>query len=167
MAFIVEDGTGLSTSTSYVSVADADSYATDRNNTTWSALTNDEKQVSLINATDYIDKSYTWNGVKNTREQKLQWPRTGTTDANGFAIDSDIVPKEVEDATIEAAFLDAGGTDLFETEQIVKKAKVDVLEVEFLENGYKGDFQSQYPLIDDILKGLTQETSTSNTLARC
>jgi uncharacterized protein YbdZ (MbtH family) len=164
MAFLVEDGTGLENSNSYVSVADADIYATDRNKTDWIALTNEQKQFSLINSTDYIDKNYDWIGDKNTREQALKWPRSNAVDSEGFDIDNDIVPKEVANATIEAAFLDSEGTDLNETEQIIKKAKVDVLEVEFLDNGYKGDYTSKFPTIDNLLEGLI--TNDSNKVIR-
>lgn len=164
MSFIVEDGSGLSTATSYVSVADADSYATDRNNTDWIALSNEAKQFSLINATDYIDNNYSWNGTKYTKDQALQWPRSGATDVDGYAIDVDEIPIKVKNAVIEAAFLDSEGTDLFETEQITKKAKVGPVEVEYLDNGYKGDFTEKFPVIDNLLKGLT--TNYSNKLLR-
>lgn len=167
MAFIVEDGTGLSNATSYVSVADADAYATDRGDTTWAALSTENKEIALIKATDYIDKNYTWLGTKNTREQALQWPRTDVVDANGFDIPSDEVPIEVKNATIEAALISGAGNDLYEATQIVKKEKVDVLEVEYLENGYIGSFQSKYPLIDDILKSLTTTTGNSGYFSRC
>ena len=55
MAFIPEDGTGSATATSYIDVAYADEYFTDRTVTAWSSLTNPAKQAALIAATDYID----------------------------------------------------------------------------------------------------------------
>ena len=55
MAFVVEDGTGLTNSTSYSSVAFADAYFLDRMITPWSLLSTEQKQAYLIRATDYID----------------------------------------------------------------------------------------------------------------
>ena len=46
MAFVVEDGTGLSNSNSFVAVAFADSYFADRNQTAWAGTDEAKKGVS-------------------------------------------------------------------------------------------------------------------------
>lgn len=77
--FVPEDGTGLPDSNSYVSVQDADAYFGDRGNTSW-ATTQEEKEVALVRATDYVDGRFglQFIGEKATDTQSLAWPRTNT-----------------------------------------------------------------------------------------
>lgn len=105
MAFTVEDGSGLTNSTSYIDEAFADDYFTDRGNATWTALSSTAKQQSLIKATDYIDKRFgiQFSGHPNDRNQALQWPRYGACKQNGWWISSDEIPKELKQATAEYA----------------------------------------------------------------
>ena len=49
MAFVVEDGTGISNSNSYAPVAFADSYFADRNQAEWVG-TDEVKKAALIRA---------------------------------------------------------------------------------------------------------------------
>lgn len=88
MALIVEDGTGLSTAESYISVANADAYFTDRGNTVWTALTTQAKEQALRAATDYMASVYTgrWAGRRTTTTQALDWPRSFVVnkDAPGY-----------------------------------------------------------------------------------
>lgn len=84
MTFVVEDGTGLPNSTSYVSVAYADAYFADRGNTVWPTLTQPLKEAALINGTDYIDLR--WGpflaGMKFKDDQALQFPRKMCCDSD-------------------------------------------------------------------------------------
>ena len=77
MAFVVEDGTGLTNSNSYISVADADTYFSDRNNTVWAALSTTQKEAYLIQATQYIDAVYSdrFSNIKLKSTQALEFPR--------------------------------------------------------------------------------------------
>ena len=52
MSLVVEDGTGKADAESYISVADADTYHSNRGNTDWAALTTTEKEQLLRGATD-------------------------------------------------------------------------------------------------------------------
>lgn len=100
MAFIPEDGTGLADANSYASVAEADAYFTDRNNTAWLALTDVEKQANLIVATEYLDNNYIWYSSKLVPTQALGWPRTPYT-LDGILIEG--VPKAIKQATYQIA----------------------------------------------------------------
>lgn len=75
MAFIVEDGTGLASAESYVSVSEADSYHELRGNTSWDSI--DDKEALLRKATDYMQGKYGghWAGYKKSTTQALDWPR--------------------------------------------------------------------------------------------
>ena len=101
MAFVVEDGTGLADSNSYVDVSFADTYMLEHNyNTSWSPLTNDEKQNALIIGTQYIDINYIFPGILLNSEQSLQYPRSDAYDIYCNSITG--IPKRLKEATCEA-----------------------------------------------------------------
>lgn len=130
MTLIVEDGTGLTNSNSYVSVVELDSFAGDRGLTL--PATTEEKETLLINATMYLE-SFKYKGSRNTKEQALSWPRTNAY-ANGFLIDSDEIPVQIKNAQMQAAYELQTSDPLASTGKAVRKEKVDVIEVEY-ENG--------------------------------
>ena len=101
MAFLAEDGTGLAGANSYVSVADADSYHVDRNNTGWTSKTVVEKQYALIDASDFVNLVYSFTGSKASTTQGLEWPRTLAYNCDGSLVAG--VPTELERAVYEYA----------------------------------------------------------------
>ena len=108
MAFVEEDGTGLSTSNSYVSVSFADTYFSDRGNATWAAATTGDKQAALVKATDYIDKLFgpKFRGFKQSQSQALEWPRIGALDNDDYLLNGvslDAIPRALQKATCEYA----------------------------------------------------------------
>ena len=74
MALIVEDGSGLSDSESYVSVADAATYCTAHGLTAWTGV-DAVKESALRNATQYIDTMYNFRSAKSYQYQALEFPR--------------------------------------------------------------------------------------------
>ena len=72
--FVVSDGTGLSTATSYVSTADFIQYWENRG-VDHSAVALTTIQAWLNRATQYIDDSYNFKGTRFVENQALQWPR--------------------------------------------------------------------------------------------
>ncbi len=105
MAFIVEDGTGLVTATSYLSEADADLYHADRENVAWAAAVTSAKEAALILATDFLDTRYRFLGIRKTDVQALAWPRDAAFEFDGRRIDPDSLPVALERATAELAAL--------------------------------------------------------------
>ena len=101
MAFVVEDGTGLSTANAYSDVIFADEYFAERGNASWSLLTIAVKQSSLILATDYIDKVFGcfFKGSMLTSTQALAFPRDSFLTDEGLGI----VPEVLKKATAEYA----------------------------------------------------------------
>ncbi len=75
MAFVVEDGTGLTNSNSYISVAEYRAYCESREIDV-TLDTDASIQGNLVLATDYLDMSYTFVGEANTTTQALEFPRT-------------------------------------------------------------------------------------------
>ncbi len=74
MALIVEDGSGLDTAESYVSVADAGTYCTAHGLSAWTGA-DAVKEAALRNATQYIDTTYNFRSAKSYQYQALEFPR--------------------------------------------------------------------------------------------
>ena len=141
----------------YLSVAGADTYWAARNNTTWSGSTTAEKEAALIEATQYIDGNYLFIGELTSLTQSLAFPRNGvyitTGNFAGADYDSDEIPPQIEKATAELALeaLSARLVPVLERGGLIKKEKVDVIEVEYL------DFapaQKTFEFVTSILRPL-------------
>jgi|SRR5215204_651600 len=163
MALVTEDGTGLSTAESYISVSDADTYHDVRGQEAWSDGTTTEKEAALRKATAYIDGRYgaRFTGTKRLgREQALLWPRTGAEDAEGWVLDYDEVPVEIERATAEAALrelADPGSLSPdveISTSGSVIREKVGPLEVEYSDPATVDRTRPVLQVLDDILAPL-------------
>jgi len=154
MTLTVEDGTGLVDAESFVSVANADTYHSNRGNTTWATLTTAQKEEDLRRATDYMEQVYRsrWAGIRKTTTQALSWPRYDVPLEDvgyGYAYyDSDSVPQIVKNACAELALKAAAGELAPDIEQRVKREKVDSLEVEYADYGSQ---YTQYRAIDNML----------------
>lgn len=128
MALTVESGSGSSSSNSYISVADFQTYNTARGYT----LTGDEEQL-LLRAMLYVE-ALNFKGYKNTKAQALQWPRTGVY-IDSYYVDTDEIPPLLKDLQCEVALaIDAGDDPTGTIERGVKREKVDVIEVEYMDN---------------------------------
>lgn len=110
---IVEDGTGLTDSNSYVSVVFADDYFSSRGITEWATLTAQVKEQALIRATDYIDNVFQWYGKKLKSEQSLRFPRVNLKDYEGNDVTG--IPTCLKQAVCDASLLTANGSELFHT----------------------------------------------------
>ena len=113
MAFVVEDGTGKSNANSYLSVADADTYQSNRSNATWAALSTADKEVALIKATDWIEASFKvrWLGYRINNSMSLSWPRYDV-DYDGYVIAATAVPAQIQDVTAIMGY-EASQAELF------------------------------------------------------
>ena len=103
MALIVEDGTGLANSNSYIDISAATAYHADRNNTAWAAADVPSQTAALINASTFIDSKYrsSFKGYRKNLTQAMEWPRVAVLDDWGFHFAP--VANEVKNATAEAA----------------------------------------------------------------
>lgn len=73
---VLEDGTGLTNSNSYSSLAAANAYfAASLYASTWTSTTDDFRQRALGMATTVIDRITEFRGYQKSTEQALQWPR--------------------------------------------------------------------------------------------
>jgi hypothetical protein len=99
--FVVEDGTGLDNATSYVTVAEADNYAEWSRNDEWLELSVEDKEYSLIVATQFLDNMLSWQSQLLNVEQSLNWPRAEFKDRNGRTVTG--VPDVIKTAQIQLA----------------------------------------------------------------
>jgi hypothetical protein len=116
-SFVVEDGTGKTTSTSYSSVADADQYIDDiGGNSTWASASTSDKELALIQGSQYLDLKYTrnWLGARVSGTQALAWPRE-SVNIDGHLRNSNEIPANLKYATSELAVIWLVGSkaDLF------------------------------------------------------
>ena len=106
MALIIENGSIVPGAESYVSVADCETYCTNRGLAFTGTV--DLQEQALRRATVWLDGAFRARYVgwrKEGRSQPLEWPRKVAqvqTQPNDFIAD-DVVPQEVIDANCEAA----------------------------------------------------------------
>jgi hypothetical protein len=154
MALVVEDGTGKADANSFVTETYWDDYWLARNREDLLELDPEVKEAAILYVTADISNGYDWNGVKATADQALAWPRYGAYDKDGYAIDEDVVPAPVQDATCERGLqhhesgalnevLDRGGA--------LKSLEVGPVGLEW-ESGAPGTPENPY--VDMLLSGL-------------
>lgn len=148
MTLIVEDGTGLATAESYVSVADAGTRHTNLGNTAWTG-TDAVKEAALRRATQFMLQRYRgrWQGTRINSTQALDWPRSWVV-VDGYAVDADIVPVDVANACADLALKALSETLNADLDRAVIREKVGPLETEY--SAYSPE-RKRYPAIDMAL----------------
>jgi hypothetical protein len=78
---VVEDGSAMLNSNSYVSLADAETYFSARLwSDNWVNGDDPTKTAALIQAARALDHGFIWRGYKTTRSQAMMWPRIWVVD---------------------------------------------------------------------------------------
>lgn len=152
---IVEDGTGLTDSNSYVSVVFADDYFSARGISGWTELSAEKKEQALIRATEYIDNVFQWCGKKATPEQALRFPRVNLRDYEGQELTG--VPTCLKQAVCDASLIVAGGAELFETSDVngdVVSETITSLSFTYSKTERKVTSRTLYDSINTKLRGL-------------
>lgn len=141
----------------YLSVADADTYWVNKNNSVWSAASTADKEKSLREATQYIDNAFEFIGTQITTNV-LAFPRNNVTIVQGnFAgvtYDSTTTPPQIEDACAELALeaLSARLVAVKDRGGLIKKEKVDVVvEIEYMDFAPSG---KSFSFVTMLLKPL-------------
>lgn len=101
MALIVEDGTGLNTGESYISVAEFKAYC-DGRGMAYAGQSDTVIEQKLRIATGYIDTVKRYKGSRLVEAQALEFPRDALTDSGGLSVTG--VPNRVKAACAELAF---------------------------------------------------------------
>ena len=119
MALNVETGSAASTSESYASVSQADTYFSVRGFLLWATLSVNEKEQALRRSTDYMQQAYRgrWYGARVNATQALDWPRylvpfkdlIGAFNTVPSFYSSTAIPTEISNACISMAYKAAAG----------------------------------------------------------
>jgi hypothetical protein len=162
VALIVEDGTGLSTAESYISVAAFKAYCDARGLTYGSDDTAIEQ--ALRRATTWIDARYgaRFRGFRITINQALVFPMSGLLDRAGYGVS--YVPRQIAAATAEAAVREIAAPGSLSPDvtpgEVVKSMKAGSVQIEYASTGSDGRAQQPIiPLIDGILAPLLGNSS--------
>jgi hypothetical protein len=150
MALTVEDGTIIAGAESYISVADASTYHSNRGNAAWAALSTDAiREQCLRKATDYMVQAYRdrWQGARYDEDQALDWPREGVV-RDSWEVGHDEVPTEVKNACAELALKAATVSLAPDLTQGVVSEQVGQIKVEYDKNSPQ---RTRYAAIDNML----------------
>ncbi|MEB3419910.1 DnaT-like ssDNA-binding protein [Salipiger marinus] len=107
MPIVVEDGTGKTDATAFISLAYFKAYCDARGHTYGADDTLIEQ--AIVRATAYLSDSYRWAGERIRGRsaigggQALAWPRSDVVDDDGYSVPADSVPDEIQRATAEVA----------------------------------------------------------------
>ena len=149
---------GGAASDSYGTVAEATAYFTARNLTAtlWSSLSSTIQEASLRKATQYLDATYMFTGIKATQAQALQWPRYDA-ELDGYSISNVEIPARVKRAMFELA-LKATTEELAPdiSAQVVTAEAVGPLSVSYTSsprNGGRDIYDYIESLISPLLSG--------------
>ena len=132
--FVVEDGTGLATATSYVSVDELKQFW-DNVSYDYSSFSDGQLQQRLNKATEVLDGQYTtlWPGQRNSTTQALDWPRQEATYLDGEEIATTVVPIEVKKAISEIVYAGTQGTTLQPTHDDAGQIETEYTRVDVIE----------------------------------
>jgi hypothetical protein len=160
-SFVVETGTADSDATSYSTVEFADDYV-EANHfaaTDWLALDEEDKQRLLVRSSKVLDIRFKWNGQRVDQDSGLKWPRSGVYDEDSFQIADDVIPRILQEATVEFAtyLMNDDWTAPRDADQY-KELQIDVIDVK-----YNTEFRRAYipPTIIAMLEALGA-SSTGN-----
>ena len=152
MAIFFDDTISGETSNSYSSVEDYNQY---RENMGKSVLSESEAQIALIKSTAWIDLNYQTNWAtysKAVSTQRLHFPQSESLDSDGTALPDDEIPEKVKIAVYEYAIRAEEQSTLDPaSDENIKVATLDTLEVEYFAQKKDGSLPSDFAFIDQIM----------------
>lgn len=158
MALIIEDGSVVVGANSFVTVAEAIAYASERNE----PFSTDEGEVEALlhHAMDYITTfRRSFAGQKVSSSQSTQYPRLNAT-VDGEPFPSDAIPQELKQAQCQLAVdcYALGSLQPTTTGYAISREKVDVIEVEYAAGstmaGGSTPIEPSFPKADALLECL-------------
>jgi hypothetical protein len=155
MALIVEDGSQVTSSNSYVSRADYIAYALDRGVTIADTSAAD---VQLLKAAEFIDEHEdNLKGWRVTRDQSMSFPRNNLYIDNWYWSSTEI-PRQVTLCQMAYALDINSGIDIYNPPQnpnlFTKREKIDVIEVEYAVGDATGQKLSRTSTGESLLRSL-------------
>ena len=111
MAIIIEDGSIVAGSNSFITVAEWETYLSLYGKEATGST--DDKEKNLIKAQRAISTRYTFDGTPVDQAQATCLPRNWTKKIKGFDVAADVVPQDFKDAQAELAYNIQSGADPF------------------------------------------------------
>tara|TARA_R110000803_G_scaffold77579_1_gene142448 strand:- start:291 stop:788 length:498 start_codon:yes stop_codon:yes gene_type:complete len=152
MALIIENGTGVDNANSYISVAEARSFASLRSLILPSS--DSAVEVLIVKAFDYLE-SLDYKGNHANPPQSAEFPRRDLY-LQGVLFAQNEIPNKLKQAQSQLTY-EAVNTDLQPTgngKEVIKE-KVDVVEVQYSEKGInvaRPTFTTVNSLLKDLVK---------------
>lgn len=132
VALVEEDGTGLPTANSFLTVDEATEILEVNPHSLWAAIDPEVQANLLIWATRLLMERTKWKGTKTFENSGTSFPRKGLVDVEGNCLPDDEVPQQVKNATAYLAdYLSATDPTTVNSSSNLKKIKADVVELEF------------------------------------
>lgn len=146
----------------YGTLAGALAHHTARGNAAWGAAATDAlREGALLRASDWLDGTFRtrfpgWK--KDGRNQLREWPRSDVVDREGWGVSADVVPREIERATYEAALRElvtpgSLSPDFVASQQIVSET-VGPISTTYRANVDQNDVRPVLHTVEDILSPL-------------
>jgi hypothetical protein len=152
MAIVVEDGTGKADAESFVTVAEAQAFASARSLTLPAPEADVEKL--LVKAADFIlGLEPQFKGLRSEEYQRLPFPRYNVT-LHGWLVNSNEIPAPLKEAQIRLA-ISANTNELRPdgTGREVVRQKIGPIETEYSKQG-SGTINPQFNQAMDFLRPL-------------
>lgn len=154
MALLVENGSGVTGADSYISVADFETFCASIG-VTLTGNNGTSEQVLTLAFMDMEQSSY--KGVPVFNRERPLWPRSGVYLTRDYLVPSDEIPKALKDLQCFWAIeIDAGRDPRGYISRAIKREKVDVIEVEYMDNATPFEISRR---ISDLKAKLTQASS--------
>lgn len=107
---------GSASANSYITLAEWQAYWTSRNVDLTAHGHDAAHEANLIQAADYINRTYSFYGQRQYEDQAMAWPRLlGLMLIKDWPVDPDTVPQDIKDAQAEMAYLIHEGATPFAT----------------------------------------------------
>ncbi len=152
MPIIVEDGSIVADANSYVSLADCQTYLTDRG---YDITSLDDAKMIL--GYDYVNSfENQYQGSRVSADQTGSFPRYGVC-VNGFPLDNDKIPQQLIDAQCMAAYYESQQSGILFSvgtgQTITHEEVTGEVAVDYADNGINSD-TFNFSSIDALLQPL-------------
>ena len=160
MALIVEDGSQVVNSDSYVNSTDIESFLSERSILSETLATQAQRESMALRAMDYLN-TMDYLGKRVSDTQSLAFPRSGITLSDNRLLEPDAIPSELKQAQMWLIYYIDNGSDPTATQtQLVKREKVDTLEIEYQDgSSFNSTSINSLPNVKNLLKHLVSSTN--------
>ena len=155
MPLIPEDGSGLTTANTFVTLVEFKAAAALRG---WTVPADAEIEKRAVLAADYLDNEqrFKYRGLRLTATQRLAYPRTGVVERYGQPLTDGTIPWRLKQAQCELINFQQSRTlqSVLERGGDIRQLKVDVISISY---GDKSSPEDVYPAVWGVLTPLLRD----------